>query len=334
MKKNFFTLVAVFALVLLGMVSCGKEPTVYDVTWYRATYDGYKNWGAHHYNLVFRIGDVEWDGAGNYSNSGTLVKIELLSPNGTATMPTPGTYPIVLTSDGKTNQTIGGKLDVAYFGTYINNVNNAVQDIELCTEGQVVVSGTAEAAHIELQITKLDGSEEVYQYTGPLNITDETSGGGDPTDPEGDFQYEPDEVSTFNITCNEVIQFYRLGKSAEADAYQYQLVLYDGTANRVWLNFYSNPDGTIPVGKFPLSSTIKEGVAEASHGFENGFDTGCFVNTDFEKATSYFNISYYLVSGQLVLTENSVTLNAKSTKGSTFNVTYSGELNVVDMSGN
>ncbi|MGM9795476.1 MAG: hypothetical protein ACI3ZZ_04570 [Candidatus Aphodosoma sp.] len=332
MKKNLFALVALVAFVMFGMVSCGGgKSESYDVTFYNASYDGYKDWGAHHYVLNFRIGNVEWDGTTNYANDGTIVHIELLSPNGANDMPEVGNYPFIATTDGKTNQAIAGKLDVTYFGSYVTTVTNKVLDVELCVDGMVVVSGTKEAAHIEVQITKLDGTEVTYTYNGPLNITDETGTVTPPVD--GDFQYEPDQVSTFNITCNEVIQFYNLGKSSEAGAYQYQLVLYDGVSNRVWLNFYANPDGTIPTGDYPLSATLKEGVAEASHGFENGFDTGCFVNTDFEKATSYFSVSYYLTTGLLSIKDNSVTLNAKSKKGSTFNVTYSGELTVVDMGG-
>ena len=47
MKKNLFALVALVAFVMFGMVSCGGgESESYDVTFYNASYDGYKDWGA------------------------------------------------------------------------------------------------------------------------------------------------------------------------------------------------------------------------------------------------------------------------------------------------
>lgn len=333
MRKNLFAWVVFTAIALLGFASCDSKPESYNVTFYKASYLGSADYNANSYELSFRVGNVEWDGV-SYTNDGTLVHLQLVSPSGTKDMPAAGTYAVVASCDGSANQALAGKLDnSSYTGTFVTTVTNGTPAVEPIVEGTVVVSGTKDAARVELQITDAEGKEVVYVYSGAIACEDLSGEGEEGGEDTGDYQYEPNEVSTFDITCNEVIQFYDLGNDTEVGARRYQLVLYDGNTNRVWIEFYANPDGTMPVGEYPLSKTWKEGAAAASHGFENGFDTGCFVNTDFVKSTNYFKISYYLVSGKLVVKENSVSLNAKSKKGSTFKVAYSGELSVVDMSG-
>lgn len=332
MKKNLFAWVVFTAIALLGFTSCDSKQESYNVTFYKASYLGTADYNAHNYELFFRVGNVEYDGA-SYTNDGTLVHLQLVSPSGTKDMPAAGTYTVVASCDGSANQALAGKLDNSlYTGTFVTTVTNGTPAVEPVVEGTVVVSGTKDAARVELQMTNADGKEVVYVYSGAIVCEDmfgEEEGGED----KGDYQYEPDGVSNFDITCSEVIQFYDLGNDTEVGARRYQLVLYDGKSNRVWIEFYANPDGSMPVGEYPLSKTWKEGVAAASHGFENGFDTGSFVNTDFNKSSGYFSISYYLVSGKLVLGEKSVSLNAKSKKGSSFKVSYSGDLTLSDMSG-
>jgi hypothetical protein len=77
-------------------------------------------------------------------------------------------------------------------------------------------------------------------------------------------------------------------------------------------------------GAYQISDSEEEGTFYASPGGDEQYDYGCYFGVTYidpEDNKEYYN-PYYLVSGNVTITETGIQVQAKSYYGSTVNFTY------------
>lgn len=154
-------------------------------------------------------------------------------------------------------------------------------------------------------------------------VTDGEGGGNEGGDEEeGDYSFEPTEVTTINETMisadYQTIPDYNL----------IDLYMESETANiELWL-FADDVTNGIPAGTYTINNSMESNTAMASPGGDELYDYPCYLATDFTEEG--YTAAYYLVSGTVTITKDAanykVVVAATSYNGSTINATYEGEI--------
>ena len=151
-------------------------------------------------------------------------------------------------------------------------------------------------------------------------FVDLVKGEGGGSEGEYSYDYEPDEALTFNVEMS----------TAEIEDYtaDYGIVTMsfesaDGSYFASMELIISSADLLVP-GAYQISDSEEEGTFYASPGGDEQYDYGCYFGVTYidpEDSQEYYN-PYYLVSGNVTITETGIQVQAKSYKGSTVNFTY------------
>lgn len=135
------------------------------------------------------------------------------------------------------------------------------------------------------------------------------------------YEYEPTTVSNFDLVMDElevVDMTDNLGYKAVYMSFANDEAQLDLTA----FVDYDATTGIVP-GTYPIDFTYAEGTVEASVGGDDYLDYGTYLMTNFEEYEGdWYYDPYYIVSGTLTVTTESVTLTGLSYYGSTIRMTY------------
>lgn len=154
----------------------------------------------------------------------------------------------------------------------------------------------------------------------------EIGGGGDE---EYSYEWEPTEVTTFNLTMTDV----EIEDMVEDLEYKSLYVALWDETNELDMVVFADYDAAtgIPVGTYTINDTYDEGTVQASPGGDDFYDYESILWADlYEEEGELYGDPYYIVSGTLTVaktaTDFTYTLNGLSYNGSTINVTYSSPL--------
>lgn len=159
---------------------------------------------------------------------------------------------------------------------------------------------------------------------------------GDDDDDDGDltFDWEPDETTTLNITFDEAQAVNYTGEVG----YNYTAVLLSSEDYEMEMAIFApTVEGTIVApGTYTISDTYAEGTVQASPGGDDWYDYPTFIATDYEYDEEYdewyYTTAYYLVSGTVTVAAEAkgvkLTIDAKTSKGSTVKATYTGAADI------
>ncbi len=147
----------------------------------------------------------------------------------------------------------------------------------------------------------------------------EGEGGG--SEGEFSYDYEPEEVSTFDVEMS----------TAEVEDYTAELgvvAMYFESADGSYfasMDLIISSEDLVEPGEYQINDSEEEGTFFASPGGdEDGYDYGCYFGVTFidpEDGKEYY-YPYYLVSGNVTITEDGIQVQAKSYNGSTVKFTY------------
>lgn len=166
---------------------------------------------------------------------------------------------------------------------------------------------------------------QVYFEENP----DIEEGGGEEEEEELDYSYEPTEVTTFNITFDEVqYEDYSFLGFPYTDLY----FIGEDYEMEMTAFCYAVPVTMLRVGTYEISDSYDEGTIEASPGGDYNYDYPTYIATDFQYYDEYeswgYGAAYYLMSGTVTVAEDpagvKVTIDAKTYNGSTVKATFVG----------
>ena len=151
-------------------------------------------------------------------------------------------------------------------------------------------------------------------------FVDLVKGEGGGSEGEYSYDYEPDEALTFNVEMSTAeIEDY----TADYGVVTMSFESADGSYFASMELIISSADLLVP-GAYQISDSEEEGTFYASPGGDEQYDYGCYFGVTYidpEDSQEYYN-PYYLVSGNVTITETGIQVQAKSYKGSTVNFTY------------
>jgi len=151
-------------------------------------------------------------------------------------------------------------------------------------------------------------------------FVDLVKGEGGGSEGEYSYDYEPDEALTFNVEMSTAeIKDY----TADYGVVTMFFESADGSYFASMELIISSADLVVP-GAYQISDSEEEGTFYASPGGDEQYDYGCYFGVTYidpEDSKEYYN-PYYLVSGNVTITETGIQVQAKSYKGSTVNFTY------------
>ena len=137
---------------------------------------------------------------------------------------------------------------------------------------------------------------------------------------EYSYDYEPDEVLTFNVEmATAEIEDY----TADYGVVTMYFESADGSYFASMELIISSADLVVP-GAYQISDSEEEGTFYASPGGDDEYDYGCFFGVTYidpEDGNEYY-YPYYLVSGNVTIAQDGIQVQAKSYKGSTVNFSY------------
>ena len=163
------------------------------------------------------------------------------------------------------------------------------------------------------------------EYNGTPQVknaifVDLVKGEGGGSEGEYSYDYEPGEVSTFNVemTVAEMSDY--------TEDYGVVAIYFESEDGSYFASMeliISSADLVVP-GAYQISDSEEEGTFYASPGGDEQYDYGCYFGVTYidpEDGEEYYN-PYYLVSGNVTITETGIQVQAKSYYGSTVNFTY------------
>ena len=137
---------------------------------------------------------------------------------------------------------------------------------------------------------------------------------------EYSYDYEPDEVLTFNVEmATAEIEDY----TADYGVVTMYFESADGSYFASMELIISSADLVVP-GAYQISDSEEEGTFYASPGGDDEYDYGCFFGVTYidpEDGNEYY-YPYYLVSGNVTIAQDGIQVQAKSYYGSTVNFSY------------
>ena len=163
------------------------------------------------------------------------------------------------------------------------------------------------------------------EYNGEPQVknaifVDLVKGEGGGSEGEFSYDYEPEEVSTFDVemSTSEVEDY-----TAEFGVVAMFFESADGSYFASMELIISSEDLVEP-GEYQINDSEEEGTFFASPGGDDEYDYGCYFGVTFidpEDGKEYY-YPYYLVSGNVTITEDGLQVQAKSYNGSTVKFTY------------
>lgn len=199
--------------------------------------------------------------------------------------------------------------DVASYGTESTKAG------QLCFTAIVVTLGEGESGGSEGEGGSNEGEGGSSEGEG-----DGSEGEGDGNEGEFSYDYEPEEVSTFDVQMT--------AAEVEDLTAEYGVVaMYFENADSLYfasLELIISSTDLLQPDTYQINDSEEEGTFFASPGGDDEYDYGCFFGVGFidpEDGEEYYN-PYYLVSGNVTLTETGIQVQAKSYNGSTVNFTY------------
>lgn len=163
------------------------------------------------------------------------------------------------------------------------------------------------------------------EYNGTPQVknaifVDLVKGEGGGSEGEYSYDYEPDEALTFNVEmATAEIEDY----TADFGVVTMYFESADGSYFASMELIVSSADLVVP-GAYQISDSEEEGTFYASPGGDEQYDYGCFFGVTYidQEDNNEYYYPYYLVSGNVTITETGIQVQAKSYKGSTVNFTY------------
>ncbi len=335
MKKIFYGFMAVVMAVVMsfGFVSCGndnKPDKGEKATLLRAFYwgDYYKNQGEN-FMIYFCSGTVELDEEEIAVGSGYWICVDLNATGKEGLFPANAKYPVSVDQTPDTGFIAPGYADPAMvvYGTYVMNlVDGLPVDTFYVVDGYLDVKGSADDAKFELSFVLDNGDKLLFNSEGATEVIDMSEDGG--TGGGGfvpDYSDERDEVKNVDIAIS-AVQVEDYGDYYMNNTKNYTLQFIN--ADETWggnVEFFANVDANSPVGTYKVDMTYAEGTVLESAGEE--YDIPSYIYGDISDQ-SYGSV-YYIVDGTMTVTENTITFNFTTAKGSTFKATYEGVIDVL-----
>lgn len=225
---------------------------------------------------------------------------------------------------------IDGYVKKGFDASVNNGTIEFLSDNEDDVEGEpVILIKDINATSVTINAVKQMRCYVMYVYFD-ANPEDELSEGGGE---EGDynFDYEPAETTTLNITFDEMnyideSEYYGYAVTSlsfSSEDYEAELAVFTAATAGATV---------LPVGTYPINASYAENTVQASPGGDDMYDYPSYIMTDFWFNTQdqewYYNRSYYLVSGSLVVEADpagvKMTIQATTAKGSTVQAVYIG----------
>lgn len=151
-------------------------------------------------------------------------------------------------------------------------------------------------------------------------FVDLVKGEGGGSEGEFSYDYEPEEVSTFDVEMS----------TAEVEDYTAEfgvVAMYFESADGSYfasMELIISSEDLVEPGEYQINDSEEEGTFFASPGGDDEYDYGCYFGVTFidpEDGKEYY-YPYYLVSGNVTITEDGIQVQAKSFNGSTVKFTY------------
>lgn len=151
-------------------------------------------------------------------------------------------------------------------------------------------------------------------------FVDLVKGEGGGSEGEFSYDYEPEEVSTFDVEMS----------TAEVEDYTAEfgvVAMYFESADGSYfasMELIISSEDLVEPGEYQINDSEEEGTFFASPGGDDEYDYGCYFGVTFidpEDGKEYY-YPYYLVSGNVTITETGIQVQAKSYNGSTVKFTY------------
>lgn len=151
-------------------------------------------------------------------------------------------------------------------------------------------------------------------------FVDLVKGEGGGSEGEFSYDYEPEEVSTFDVEMS----------TAEVEDYTAKfgvVAMYFESADGSYfasMDLIISSEDLVEPGEYQINDSEEEGTFFASPGGDDEYDYGCYFGVTFidpEDGQKYY-YPYYLVSGNVTITEDGIQVQAKSYNGSTVKFTY------------
>lgn len=225
---------------------------------------------------------------------------------------------------------IDGYVKKGFDASVDNGTIEFLSDSDDDVEGEpVILIKDINATSVTISAVKQMRCYVMYIYFD-ANPEDELGEGGGE---EGDynFDYEPAETTTLTISFDE------LGYEDESEYYGYAVTSLsfasdDYEAELAVFTAATAGATVLPVGTYPINASYAENTVQASPGGDDMYDYPSYIMTDFEFDSQYqewyYNTSYYLVSGSLVVEADpagvKMTINATTAKGSTVHAVFVG----------
>lgn len=204
---------------------------------------------------------------------------------------------------GKYSQN-AGNLDVEY-----GNIMFSEEDYDFIDDCEVTITKVGNEYKIEGYALGYF-VEDTYKFSVQCNV---------PVEPAYTYDYEPDEVSTFDFTATK----YEVEDYTEEYSLAYLTLSKDNYSLVLEYNTEELKGGKIPAGEYSIDDSEAEGTFNMSVGGDDEYDFGCYLMV---MDGDYYN-PYYLVSGTVKVSYDesgkmTILVDAKSAKGSTVKVTY------------
>lgn len=228
-----------------------------------------------------------------------------------------GVLPINATGDANTVVASAGGNNHSYYLTDLDEEGYA-QTVYYLVDGKVTITLAEGVYTVVVEATTYNGSTIKVTYTGALD---------EAADPA--FQYEPTEVSTFNVTANDMMYIDYVEDYGDYYVYLYQVDEDDNTLYTTVIDLVTT-EAALPVGEFEINGTYTAGTVYASEGVQSYDGQNYPIPTYFIDRVG--QAYYFIVSGKVTISKDAddnytITLAGVSYNGSTINVTYTGALN-------
>ncbi len=353
------------SLIALALISCGgnepdvnkdpddgKDTVVTDASearLYKCDYygDSYGN-GGENFVISFLTEDLYAQGA-VLQGAGSWVTLNINAKSHVDWYPATGEYKFVDNSETipvgtamagfEVDLGVGSGMEPGAYifsgGTYARRFKeNGSQDIVYVVDGSVVVKGSRMNAEIIMDLVYNDGTNAKYLFKGAIEDVDDCTdlGGGEGGEGGddilggigGDYSYEPDQPAIFEKEFTS-INMKNYGDYYENGATTYYFTLRnDDHSFGGHVVFFADANSTSPVGTYEINTSGNVGSCQASPGGDESYDYPSFIYTDIIE--SGYTTAFYLRSGTLTITENSIEINAMTKKGSAVKLTYSGDV--------
>ena len=327
MKKlfKFATLFLAGALVLTGCDNENKDkPDETKAASYvgGSYYGDYYSNGGENFYMTMNHGVTLTETADGLvpSGEGTLYAVDFVSSSAVNMKPGAETFPVVekaavpCVMAGYEFDLGAAMFGDAYAGIYLvpSGSYAMIYNADTLTATKYIVSGnmTFDGNKFVLDVTFDDGTKDKVSCAGTFSFEDQR----EPEPSEDDnYSWEPTTVSTKNFTyttcqAGNYGDYYGNGTNAIA-------ILLQGSEALAQIELYTAAGATSINGTYTLAKTQAAGTAMSSPGGDAQYDYPCFIGTDI--SDQGYATSYYMITGTVTVTDNSVSYNATSYFGST-----------------